>query len=68
MEEKEPRKEVIIEREQKSHGGWIVGVIVIVLLIVVAIYGLPYITGGNNSSTEVEVNPTQAVPATGAEQ
>jgi|GEM_PF-2710985 len=57
MADQEPRKEVIVERERSSHTGLIVGVVVVVVLIVIAIYGLPMLTGGG-STPNVEVTPT----------
>ena len=62
----EPR-EVIVEREReprRSSVGTIVAVIVgILVVILLLMYGLPYLTGGNNSTTDVNVQtPT---PSTG---
>lgn len=66
MATEEPR-EVIVEREReprRSSVGTIVAVIVgILVVILLLMYGLPYLTGGNNSTTDVNVQaPT---PSTG---
>ena len=54
----EERKEVIVERdrEPRSSVGTIVAVVVgIILVILLLMYGLPYLTGSNNSTTNVDV-------------
>ena len=54
-------KQVVVERDRGSRTGWIVGLVVLVVLVIVAIYGLPHVTGGGGSTTNVDVNP---VPST----
>ena len=55
-------KQVVVERDRGSRMGWVVGLIVLVVIVIALIYGLPYLTGGNNSTMNVDVNP---VPTTG---
>lgn len=64
MAVEEPR-EVIVEREpRRSSVGTIVAVIVgVLILLALLMYGLPALTGGNNSSTDVEVQAP--APSTG---
>lgn len=62
----EERKEVIVERdrEPRSSVGTIVAVVVAILVVILLLmYGLPYLTGGNNSTTNVDVEAP--VPSTG---
>ena len=55
-------KQVVVEREGRSPAT-IVGIIVVILLVLAALYyGLPYVTGGGSSTTNVNVNPA---PTTG---
>lgn len=56
-EEPQKEKEVVVERERTSSGpGTIIAVVVgLVIVILLLIYGLPYLTGSNNSSTDVNV-------------
>lgn len=65
----EERKEVIVERdrEPRSSVGTIVAVVVgIILVILLLMYGLPYLTGSNNSTTNVDVQaPTPSAGSTG---
>jgi|GEM_PF-2403124 len=57
---------VVIEREHRSSTGAIVAVVVaVIVLIVLAMYGLPYITGSNNSTTNVNVPAPTAESSTG---
>lgn len=56
MSEEEP-KQVVVERERRSHTGLIVGVVVVIVLIAVAVYGVPALFGGG-STTNVNVTPT----------
>ncbi|MGB3945829.1 MAG: hypothetical protein WBK76_03270 [Candidatus Saccharimonadales bacterium] len=62
----EPR-EVIVEREREprsSNVGTIVAVVVgVLILLALLIWGLPALTGGNNSTTDVDVEAP--VPTTG---
>ena len=64
----EEPKQVIVERdrEPRSSVGTIVAVVVgVVIVILLLMYGLPYLTGSNNSTTDVDVQaPT---PTTGTE-
>ena len=65
MAEQEP-KQVIVEREHRSHTGTIIAVVVgIIVLVVIAIYGLPYLTGSNNSTTNVNLPAPSAESTTG---
>lgn len=62
MAVEEPKREVVVERERRSSVGTVVAVVVgVLILIAVAVYGLPYLTGGNNSTTNVNV----PAPSTG---
>lgn len=65
MADEEPRKEVIVERDSNSSNmGTIVAVVIGVLLVVLLlVYGVPYLTGSNNSSTDVNVEAP--APSTG---
>ncbi|MDQ5932645.1 MAG: hypothetical protein QG649_730 [Patescibacteria group bacterium] len=62
----EPR-EVIVEREREprsSNVGTIVAVVIgVLILLALLIWGLPNLTGGNNSTTDVDVEAP--VPTTG---
>ena len=64
----EEPKQVIVERdrEPRSSVGTIVAVVVgVIIVILLLMYGLPYLTGSNNSTTDVDVQaPT---PTTGTE-
>ena len=52
----EERKEVIVEREPRSNVGTVIAVVVgIILVILLIMYGLPYLVGGNNSTTNIDV-------------
>jgi hypothetical protein len=54
----EEPKQVIVERERepRSSVGTIVAVVVgVIIVILLLMYGLPYLTGGNNSTTNVNV-------------
>lgn len=55
----EERREFIVERERepRSSVGTVVAVVVAVIVVIVLLmYGLPYLTGGgNNSTTNVDV-------------
>lgn len=54
----EERREVVVERERepRSSVGTIVAVVVaVVVVILLLMYGLPFITGSNNSTTNVNV-------------
>jgi hypothetical protein len=58
MDENEP-KQVVVEREERSNTGLIVGIIAVVLLIFVLLFGLPYLMGGGGGTgTDVQVTPT----------
>lgn len=66
----EPR-EVIVEREREprsSNVGTIVAVVLgVLILLALLVYGLPYLTGGNNSTTDVDVEapvPTSGTSST----
>lgn len=65
----EERKEVIVERdrEPRSNVGTIVAVIVgAVLVILLLMYGLPFLSGSNNSTTNVDVQaPSPSTGSTG---
>ena len=66
MAVEEPR-EVIVERERepRSHVGTIIAVVVgVIILLALLMYGLPYLTGSNNSSTNVDVEAP--VPTNGS--
>lgn len=54
-EVQDDRKTVVVERERSSSGP-IVAVVAVVVLIAIALFGLPYLTGGG-SSTNVNVTP-----------
>ncbi|MBC7512198.1 hypothetical protein H7142_00880 [Candidatus Saccharibacteria bacterium] len=60
----EPR-EVIVEREPRSHVGTIVAVVVgVIILLALLMYGLPALMGaGSDSTTNVDVQAP--VPTTG---
>lgn len=58
MADQESTQPVVVERERKSYAGVIAAVVAIIVLVLLALYGLPYLTGGNNSTTNVDVNPT----------
>jgi uncharacterized integral membrane protein len=61
----EEPKQVVVERERRSSTGTIVAIVVgVIILIAFLMYGLPYITGSNNSTTNVNVPaPTAESPA-----
>ncbi len=61
----EESREVIVEREPRSHVGTIVAVVVgVIILLALLMYGLPAIMGaGGDSTTNVDVQAP--VPATG---
>lgn len=64
----EERREVVVERERapRSSVGTIVAIVVgIVIVILVLMYGLPYLTGGNNSTTNVDVQAPTPTTGTG---
>lgn len=62
----EERKEVVVEREPRSGVGTIVAVVVgIVVVILLLMYGLPYLTSGNNSTTNVDVQAPTPTTGTG---
>ncbi len=42
--------DVIVEKERNSSAGPVVAVVAIVILILLAIWGLPYLFGMNNNS------------------
>lgn len=63
----EERKEVIVERdrEPRSNVGTMVAVIMgVVLVILLLMYGLPFLSGSNNSTTNVDVQAPS--PSTGS--
>ena len=67
MAVEEPR-EVIVERERepRSNVGTIVAVVVgVLILLALLIYGLPYLTGSNNSTTDVNVETPVPTNGTG---
>jgi cell division septation protein DedD len=65
MESEEP-KQVVVEREKSSSAGTIIAVVVgIIILIALAVYGLPYLTGGGNASTDVNIQAP--APTTGGQ-
>ena len=65
----EQPREVIVERERepRSSVGTIVAVILgILILLALLMYGLPYLMGSNNSTTNVDVQaPTPTTGTTG---
>ncbi|MES2876566.1 MAG: hypothetical protein V4678_03795 [Patescibacteria group bacterium] len=65
----EEAREVIVERdrEPRSHIGTIVAVVLgVLILLALLMYGLPALTGGNNSTTDVNVQaPTPTTGTTG---
>lgn len=66
----EQPREVIVEREReprRSSVGTIVAVILgVLILLALLMYGLPYLTGSNNSTTNVDVQaPTPTTGTTG---
>lgn len=67
MADEEPRKEVIVERESNSSNmGTVVAVVIgIILVVLILIYGIPYVTGGNETSTDVNVETPTTAPNTG---
>lgn len=50
-------KTVIVERDQNASGPF-VAIIVLVVLILLAIFALPYLTGGSGSAPTESVTPT----------
>lgn len=58
----EDQKTVVVEKEGRRSSGPIVAIVAIVLLVLIVMFGLPYLTGGGGSSTDVNVSPT---PTTG---
>jgi hypothetical protein len=50
-------KTVIVERDQNASGPF-VAIIVLVVLILLAIFALPYLTGGGGSEPTENVTPT----------
>lgn len=62
-------KQVVVERdrEPRSSVGTIVAVIVgVILVILLLMYGIPYLTGANNSTTNVDVQAPTPTTGTGA--
>lgn len=60
----EERREVVVEREPRSNVGTIVAVVVgVILVILLLMYGLPYLTGNGSSTTNVDVDTP--APTTG---
>ena len=55
----EDQKTVIVEKEdRRSNSGPIVAIVAVAILVLVILFGLPYLTGGGGSSTNVNVAPT----------
>ena len=52
----EDRKTVVVEKE-RSGSGPVVAIVAVVVLVLVALFGLPYLTGGG-STTNVNVAPS----------
>lgn len=62
----EETKQVVVERESHSHVGTIVAIVLaVVIVILLAVYGLPYINGSNNSTTNVNIPAPSAENVTG---
>lgn len=59
----EDQKTVIVEKEgRRSSSGPVVAIVAVIALILLVMFGLPYLTGGGGSSTDVNVTPA---PTTG---
>ena len=58
----EPKREVVVERDRSSHVGTVVAVIVgLIIVVLLFMYGLPYLNGSSSSSTDVNIQaPTPA--------
>lgn len=52
----EDQKTVVVEKDRRSNAP-IIAVFVVVVLVLVALFGLPYIAGGGSSTTNVNVTP-----------
>lgn len=52
------QKTVVVEKDRRSSAP-VVAVVVVVVLVLVALFGLPYLTGsGGSTTTNVNVAPT----------
>lgn len=51
------QKTVVVEKEDRRSSAPLVVAIAVVVLVLVALFGLPYLSGGGSSITNINVTP-----------